>query len=248
MPKKVELSMPRLFLTFLIIIAACTGIYSQTVVQLADDETIPGIVRSLPDWESVFDKAVHTKKRETLKEALGSREVIDMIDFTGGTEAVTAPYDEGKLLIIEYPTPQASVGADEEFLAKLQTDPSAATTVYRRIGNYNAFVFDVTDQVAATALLDRVRYEKTVQWLGKDPNFAQKVERYLAVQTADIFLSTVIAIVGGLGFAVVAGVISGLVFYRFRDQQRQSMTAYSDAGGMIRLNLDDLTGAVDESA
>jgi hypothetical protein len=47
-----------------------------------------------------------------LRQALGSREVFDLIDFEGGTEAVAAPYEAGKLLIVEYNTPQGSIETD----------------------------------------------------------------------------------------------------------------------------------------
>ncbi len=217
---------------------------AQTAVRVSDDDGIPPLIKELPDWETVFDKATITKNSAPLKSALGPREVIELIDFTGGTQAVTAQYDEGKLLIIEYPTPQASVAADEAFNAKLVESPGNPATVYRRIGNFNAFVFDAADPVAAGLLLDRVKYEKTVQWLGKDPNYLQKAERYLARSTADLFISTAVAIVTAFGFAVLTGIVTGILFYRFRDRQRAAMTAYSDAGGMVRLNLDDLTSPI----
>jgi hypothetical protein len=89
--------MKRLFLSILFTLLCLSGAGAQTVVQLADDESIPGLLRSLPDWETVFDKAVLAKKPEPLKAELGNREVIDLIDFTGGTEGVTAPYEEGRL-------------------------------------------------------------------------------------------------------------------------------------------------------
>ena len=38
-----------------------------------------------------------------------------------------------------------------------------------------------------------------------------------------------------------AGIAVGLFVFYFRKQKRASMTAFSDAGGMIRLNLDELT-------
>jgi muconolactone delta-isomerase len=209
---------------------------------LADDDSIPGLLRSLPDWEAVFDKAVLAKSHEPLKAECGNRAIIDLIDFTGGTEGVTAPYDEGQLLIIEYPTPQASVAADAAFIERLAAEGDRST-VYRRIGNFNVFVFNVVDTESANALLDRVRYDKTVQWLGKDPNIAQKTQRYIALSAADLFISTVKAIVFGFGVAVVVGIITGLFVFRFRDRRQASMPTFSDAGGMVRLNLDGLTSA-----
>ena len=51
---------------------------------------------------------------DDLNNALGVRAVFDLIDFSSGTEVVTAPYKTGKLLIMEYTTPHGSVDADEK--------------------------------------------------------------------------------------------------------------------------------------
>lgn len=229
---------PYLIAAFLLLVS---GVFAQTVIRISDDDGIPGLIKDLPDWETVFENAKIANDTDALKRILGPRDVLDLIDFTGGTEAATAPYEAGKLLIVEYPTPQASIAADAAFLEKLAGTTSTPAVVYRRIGNFNVFVFDATDPVAANALLDKVKYEKTVQWLGKDPNYLQKAERYLARSTAELFISTFKVIVLGLLCAVLTGIVAGIVFFRFREQRRAAMTAFSDAGGMVRLNLDDLS-------
>lgn len=208
--------------------------------EVSEEDGVPVLIKHLPDWENARNRATFTNNVEDLKKALGTRTVFDLIDFTGGTEAVTAPYDAGKLLIVEYVTPQASIEADNLFKQKLAENPTNPPTFYRRIGNYNAFVFDAKDEVSANALLDQIKYEKTVQWLGEDPNYAQKVERYLARSTADLFISTFIAIASTLGLTVLVGITAGLVFFRIRDQRRAATAAFSDAGGMVRLNLDEI--------
>ena len=40
---------------------------------------------------------------------------------------------------------------------------------------------------------------------------------------------------------MIAGIIAGLVYFRFRDRERSKRIAFSDAGGLTRLNLDDLS-------
>lgn len=239
-----KLQMKRTFHLIAAFLLLVSGVFAQTVIRIADDDGIPSLIKDLPDWETVFENAKIVNNADALKGILGPRDVFDLIDFTGGTEAATAPYDAGKLLIVEYPTPQASIAADAAFLGKLAGAASTPPVVYRRIGNFNVFVFDAADPVAANALLDKVKYEKTVQWLGKDPNYLQKAERYLARSTADLFISTFKVIVLGLASAVLTGIVAGFVFFRFREQRRAAMTAFSDAGGMVRLNLDDLSEPV----
>lgn len=209
--------------------------------EVSEDDGTPVLIKHLPDWENARNRAVLTNNVADLERALGPRPVFDLIDFRGGTEAVTADYKEGKLLIVEYVTPQASVAADQAFTQRLAENKSDPPVVYRRIGNYNAFVFDATDEGRANALLDQIKYEKVVQWLGEDPKLQDRLERYLARSTAEVLLGTFFAIAGTLAATVFVGVIVGFVFFRIREQKRASMTAFSDAGGMVRLNLDQLS-------
>lgn len=209
--------------------------------EISDSEGIPVLIKHLPDWETAQLRAAYILNAGDLRKALGDRQFLDLIDFAGGTEAVTAPYPQGKLLIVEYPSPQSSIDADNKIKQRLEEIGQNTQTVYKRIGNYNAFVFDAGDKSAADALLDEVKYEKTVQWLGNDPTAFKRAERAFIEGTSNLFLSTVLAIVSVLGLSVLAGLVVGLLFYRLREQKRSNMAAFSDAGGMTRLNLDGLS-------
>ena len=203
--------------------------------ELSEKTGVPVLMEHLPDWEAHKSSAVFATSGDEVKAAVGSRPVLEQIEFTPGTEAVAANYDAGKLLIIEYASPELSSETDK--IASQNVDGS---TAYRRIGNYNAFVFDVTDMGAANALLDQVKYEKDIQWLGNNP-FRISPERAFTITTADIFMSTLMVILIGIGVGVVGGVITGFVFFNFRERHRRSLPTFSDAGGMTRLNLDGLT-------
>lgn len=205
--------------------------------EVNEQDGVPVLIKHLPDVGNAQAEAVFARNVGDLRNALGDRPVLDLVELTGGTEAVVASYDQGKLLLIEYTNPQASLDADARFRERL----AGASVVYRRIGNYSAFVFDAPDPVAANALLDQIKYQKTVQWLGEDPYLLQRVQRYFAMTTRDIFISTVIWIVMGFGIAIITGIISGYFFFRTREQKRADRTAFSDAGGLTRLNLDDLS-------
>ncbi|HMQ05517.1 MAG TPA: hypothetical protein PKD26_16490 [Pyrinomonadaceae bacterium] len=236
------------FLFALIIFPCLAGtVYAQAgdpsqwrSMEISEDDGLPVLIKHLPDWESVRSSTVFVNSADDLKSAVPYRPILDVIEFAGGTEAVAADYSVGKMVIIEFPTPQGSASADARVLERLAQNPDPAT-VYRRIGNYNAFVFDVADPEAAIALLDQVRYQKSVQWLGEDPFLLRKIERYFVETTRDIFIATVTWIVGGFGLSAVIGLIVGLGYFRYREQQRAKWNAYSDAGGMTRLNLDKLS-------
>lgn len=208
--------------------------------EVSEVDGIPVLIKHLPDWESRRDKVTFATNAAELSAGLGERPILSLIDFTAGTEAVAAQYDAGKLLIVEYASPQGSVDADAKFTKALASDPQAGSTAYRRIGNYNAFVFDAASISAANALLDEVKYEKQIQWLGDNP-FILSPERAFILTTADIFFSTLLVIVMGIVFAIIGGLIVGLVYFMLRGRRRAAMTAYTDAGGMTRLNLDGFT-------
>ncbi|MEQ1922179.1 MAG: LapA family protein [Pyrinomonadaceae bacterium] len=208
--------------------------------EVSEEDGIPVLIKHLPDWESRRDMVTFATNATELIAGLGERPILNLIDFTAGTEAVAADYDAGKLVIVEYTSPQASVDADAKFTEALTKDPQAGSTAYRRIGNYNAFVFDAANISDANALLDQVKYEKQIHWLGDNP-FIITPERAFILTTSDIFMSTVIVIVMGIGFSIVGGLIVGMVYFRLRNRRRAAMTAYTDAGGMTRLNLDGFT-------
>ncbi len=209
--------------------------------EMDEKENIPVLTKHLPDWENARNRAVYILNTTDLRKALGERPVFDLIDFAGGTEAVTAPYPQGKLLIIEYNTPQASVDADNKIKQRLAEIGPQTPIFYRRIGNYNAFVFDGTEEAAANSLLDQVKYQKNVQWLGTDPFAFKRAERAFIETTSQLFTSTLLAIVGGIGLSILTGIAVGVFFFYLREQRRSTMEAFSDAGGMTRLNLDGLS-------
>ncbi len=209
--------------------------------EVSEIDGIPVLVKHLPDWENARNSATYILNQNDLRQALGERPVFDLIDFAGGTEAVTASYNQGKLLIIEYTTPQASVDADNKIRQRLAEIGQNPPIFYRRIGNYNVFVFDGTDETSANILLDQVKYEKNIQWLGENPFTLRNAERAFILTTSDIFLTTILVIGGGIGGSLVVGIIVGIIFFYIRNQKRAGMEAFSDAGGMTRLNLDGFT-------
>jgi hypothetical protein len=209
--------------------------------EIAESDGLPVLVKHLPDWERVNGTATFATNKDDLKRAIGDRPVLDALNFEAGTEAVTAPYEEGKLLIVEFATPQGSAEADALVRQKLAQSPTDPPVVYRRIGNYNAFVFDAADESAASELLDQVKYEKRVQWLGENPFEFRRMERAFVYTFRDLFIATVLWIILGMGGSILVGIGVGYVYFVVREKQRARQSRFSDAGGLTRLNLDDLS-------
>lgn len=206
------------------------------------DEDIPILVKHLPNWESVQQQAKYVVNLDDLKRAVPNQPVFDAVSFEGGTEAVTASYGQSQLAIVEFSTPQFSVDNDQRIAAKIQelkAQSQPAPTAYRRVGNYSVFVFNGKDEASANQLIDQVQYQKTVQWLGEDPHLYQKLQRYFTETSAGVL----VAVLKSSGLSLIACLALGglLGFLLFRQRRAQSAAAYSDAGGSVRLNLDQLT-------
>lgn len=236
------------YILFILLISSC--VFAQkTKVQpqfqeVSEDDGIPVIVKHLPLWEQVQTNAKLINNANDLRKNFPNNQLLELVKFDGGTECVTADYGQGKLLIVEFTNPQLAAESDENFIKFLTSTPQAQQTSYRRIGNYAAFVFNSPNEAAANELLDQIKYQKVVQWLGEDPYWYAKAERAYLNTTGDMIFSSVIAIVGGISGAVLLGGSIGFLIFYLRRQKRNRSTAFSDAGGMTRLNLDEFSDEI----
>ena len=205
---------------------------------------IPVLVKHLPNWESVLDNVLYSVDTQGLKKAVGDQPVLDALSFHGGAEAAVANYSGTRLVLVEFNTPQIATDNDQRVVAKFQelrNQGQPLPTAYRRVGNYAVFVFDAPNQEAANQLIDQVKYQQMVQWLGENPYRYDRAVREFADTTLGVFVNVVKA--SGLvilGSLAIGGLLGAVLFSRRRAQQR-AQDAYSDAGGMLRLNLDEIT-------
>ncbi|HSP61723.1 MAG TPA: DUF6599 family protein [Pyrinomonadaceae bacterium] len=209
------------------------------------EDDIPVLVKHLPDWQTTRRNSVYAVNIGPLRDSIPNQAVLDALNFDGGTEAVTATYGPSQLVIVEFTTPQFASDNDRRITAKIQelkNQGQPVPTGYRRLGNYSVFVFNAPDEKTANALIDQVKYEQVVQWLGDDPHLYERVQRYVLQKTSGV----VIAVLESSGLSVLLclgmGGLFGALLFRWRRRARQRQgEAYSDAGGMIRLNLDEVT-------
>jgi hypothetical protein len=211
------------------------------------ENDIPVLVKHLPNWQNAQPQASYAVSLEALKQIVFEQPIVDMINFDGGAEAVAARYDDGQLVIVEFTTPQLAGDNDRRITARISelrspTQPvgTPVPTAYRRIGNYSVFVFNAVDEKTATELIDQVKYEQVVQWLGENPYWFEKAQRMYAQTTAGVLVAVMQS--SGLSILICLGIGGILGFVLFRRRRKQQATAtYSDAGGMTRLNIDQLT-------
>ncbi len=164
----------------------------------------------------------------------------------GGADAVLANYVQPgglalRLLVVEYQTPQLAAEAErsvQAYYAGLSADAKKTRTI-RREGNYLVEATGITDAARAAKLSSAVKYDVTIKMLdGPDPVSVLSLTDE-AQKAALVFINS-FAIVG-LCFvsAVGCGLVVGAVVFTRR--RRASANRFSDAGGMVHLDLQ--TGA-----
>ena len=214
------------------------------------ENDIPALIKHLPKPEEAQKNAVFLNSFENLNSLGFQQPVFSAIESGGNADAVSASYGPSKLLIIEFNTPQLAGDNDRRIIARIQElwklgQPAPAA--YRRVGNYSVFVFDAPDEQTAKQLIDQVKYEQVVQWLGENPNILREAQKRYVNTT----LGVLIAVLKASGYAAVAclglGALIGGLLFSYRRSQQKDVTAFSDAGGMLRLNLDELSAETNPS-
>ena len=213
------------------------------------DSDIPALIKHLPDPDNAQKNAVYLNSLSTLTNIAPQQPVLTAVQGDGNADAALAAVGSSKVLIVEFNTPQLASENDTRIVARIHelwNLGQPAPTAYRRVGNYSVFVFDAPDAQTANQLIDQVKYEQVVSWLGNNPNILRDAqERYV-----DTTLGVLVAVLKASGYAAIAclgiGALIGGLLFTYRRKQQRTVTAYSDAGGMMRLNLDEMSADLTE--
>jgi hypothetical protein len=182
-------------------------------------------------------------------------ELKDAINFGAGVEMVTADYQNGagqaSLLIIEYPTPQTATDGLAQIQAYFNSLPQNEKDrrILKRIGNYIVEAVNIQDMPAAQNLVGQIKYQTKVYWAGKkftdiplDYRPTDPVAIDEAVRTTQVLVRSFYWMGAMLLSAVFLGLVAGGAFFGWTVYRRRKLgldNLFSDAGGSIRLNLDD---------
>ena len=220
---------------------------------------IPVLVKHLPNWEEAQKSVVFASRFRHLEHlglfqpvltTLNSGDSADPLSPGADADAVVANYGTTKVLLVEFNTPQLAAENDQLISSRIQQLwelGQPAPTAYRRVGNYLVFVFGTPDEQTAKQLIDQVKYEQVVQWLGENPNILKEAQRRYVETTLGVFLTVIkTSGVAAVACLAVGGLFGALLFARRRAQQKAG-EVFSDAGGMVRLNIDELTAETNPS-
>ncbi len=215
------------------------------------EDDIPVLMKHLPNWETAQPRASYVVGLQALKDLLPQQRVLGAVSFEGSPEAALANYDSGKLLIIEFNTAKIAIDNDWNIKTKISelrgtgANATALPSAYRRVGNYSVFVFDAPSEPVANELIDQVKYQQVVQWLGNDPYVYERATREFTETTLGVFVSVVKASGLALVTCIALGGFLGALLFTLRRAQQRNAEAYSDAGAMLRLNLDEMNRETD---
>ncbi len=221
---------------------------AKTTPATSNEEDVRVLTKHLPPPEEAQKNAVYLNSFSDVNQLGLKQPVLSAVQSGGDADAALGTYGPSKVLIIEFHTPQLAADNDQRIIARIQELwklGQPAPTAYRRVGNYSVLVFDAPDEQTAKQLIDQIKYEQVVQWLGENPNILKEAQR----RYVDTTLGVLVTVLKASGYALLTclgmgGLIGGLLFSYRRSQQKEA-TAYSDAGGMLRLNLDELTPETD---
>lgn len=209
---------------------------------------LPGVIRNLPEGSLKLRTTRYILGPQALKSVLG-RDVLQYDFYPNmGTEIAYTDFeqDNGKMsfLIVEHHTPQQSVAAFKKLTEYRESLPEEEKnkTILKREGNYIIEVNNVGSSESAQNLINEVKYGYVVKWLNEDvPVNNGRTVASEAVKTGKILISVFGLIGVGMIFAVTGGVSVGFLVFYLRRRNKLAVESYSDAGGMMRLNLDGIS-------
>ena len=155
----------------------------------------------------------------------------------GGTRAAAIPIASPmKLVIVECHTPEFATDEMARVTSYFSSllEGEQQQIVFKRTGNYIVTAVNVRDREFAEGLVNSVQYPYTVKWL-RNPLWPTN-DPFRMQKTADMLLSTF----GLLGLILLTVMIGGTVFGTtvFLKRRKQQQEVFSDAGGMLRLDIE----------
>jgi len=222
---------------------------------LTSDGELPTLPSHLPNQNKISDSEKYLTGPKALSKSQYFSDLTDIVNFDGGTEIATADYQiKGSsmgLMIVEYHTPQLTTDGYTKFQSFFEklSDQEKKLKYLKRVGNYIVLAANVIDAADAENLIGQIKYNPSVSWEGKkisDIPLAFRPPDPVALEeaseTAVMLLRTFYWVGIMLSCGILLGAITGgTIFYykRYRRRKLGLEDIFSDAGGTVRLNLDD---------
>jgi hypothetical protein len=216
---------------------------------------LPPLPLHLPETDKVADSEKYVVGPAALARLKNFGGLKDAIGFGVGAEVTTADYRSGggqmNLIIVEYYAPQSAAEGESRIRDHFNTLPQAEKDrlILKRLGNYVIVMSNVQDMPAAQNIVGQIKYQKKIYWSGQkftDIPLEVRPPDPLAVEDMTRTVKTMIRSFYMMGIAILTALLLGgaigfslFQWKRYRRRKLGMDDIFSDAGGTLRLNLDD---------
>lgn len=216
---------------------------------------LPSLPFNLPEEHKIRNTEKYLIGPITLGRIKEFADFKDVVSFAGGTQAAIANYENAggqmSLIVFEYHTPQLATDGytqTQNYFENLSKSEKSSRLL-RRIGNYIVVAANIQDITGAESVIGQIKYSPKIYWEGKKitdvpvqfrPPDSLAIEE--ASQTANMIIRTFYWIGIMILVAIVMGFVAGSSFFYWNRYRRRKLgidDVFSDAGGTVRLNLDD---------
>jgi hypothetical protein len=216
---------------------------------------LPPLPLHLPEVDKIAESEKYVVGPAAVARLKNFSGLKDAIGFGVGAEVTTADYRSGggqmNLIIVEYYAPQSAADGEtrirDHFNSLPQTEKDRL--IFKRVGNYVIVMSSIQDMAAAQNIVDQIKYQKKIYWSGRkftDIPLAFRPDDPLATENMTRTLKTMVSSFYWTGIAILSAfILGGAVGYslfqwkRYRRRKLGLDDMFSDAGGTLRLNLDD---------
>ncbi len=216
---------------------------------------LPSLPLHLPEAEKIAGSEKYILGPAALGRLKYFGEFKDTINFGEGVEITTAEYRNGggqmNLIIVEYYTPQSAAEGHTRIQDKFNAlpGPEKDRRLLKRVGNYVVAMSPVENKSAAENIAGQIKYQKKIFWAGKkftdipieyrppDPLATQETMQTLQIMVRSFYWMGAMIL-----SAILVGLFAGISLFRWKKYRRRKLGTddlFSDAGGSVRLNLDD---------
>lgn len=222
---------------------------------ISGEGRLPSLPSRLPEQGKIAESEKYIVGPAALTKLKSFGDLKGAINFGVGVEVVTADYHSGggqmSLIIVEYYTPQSASDGHAKFQSHFNALPQDEKDrrILKRIGNYVVEMVNIQDMPAAQNVIDRIKYEASVYWVGRklsdiplefrppDPVALEEARR-----TTQVLLRSFYWMGAMILSAFILGLAAGAALFWWNRYRRRKLgldNLFSDAGGTVRLNLDD---------
>jgi hypothetical protein len=220
---------------------------------------LPALPLHLPEGDKIAESEKYVIGPAALTRLKNFGDLKDAIGFNAGAEVTTADYRGGggimNLIIVEYYAPQSAGDGEarirDHFNILSQTGPQAGKDrlVVKRVGNYVVAMTNIQDMSAAQNIIGQIKYQKKIYWAGRkftdiprdyrppDPLAVEDYTRTVKTMVRSFYWTGITILI-----ALIMGGVTGYSLFQWKRYRRRKLGLdgmFSDAGGTIRLNLDD---------